>query len=128
MSKTASLGVLVEVAAVTGARVSQLARLEVRDLQDGRGDPRLMMPASHKGRGQKKIGRRPVPIPASLAAKLRRAAAHRAADAALLVKPSRAHWKKSDHSRPFARAAKAAGLDPDEITIYALRHSSIVRQ
>src|SRR4029077_18734372 len=36
---------LVVVAAVTGARVSQLARLEVQDLQDGRTDPRLMMPS-----------------------------------------------------------------------------------
>lgn len=30
--------------------------------------------------------------------------------------------------RLFARAVKAAGLNPDEVTIYALRHSSIVRQ
>jgi hypothetical protein len=37
-------------------------------------------------------------------------------------------WKKSDHSRLFTRAARAAGLDPGEVTIYALRHSGIVRQ
>ena len=29
---------------------------------------------------------------------------------------------------PFAQAARAAGLDPAEVTIYALRHSNIVRQ
>jgi integrase len=121
-------GLLVETAAVTGARVSQLARLEVQDLQDGRGDPRLMMPSSRKGRGQKKISRRPVPIPSGLAAKLRKAGKGWASAAPLLAKPSGEPWKKSDHSRPFARAVAAAGLEPDEVTIYALRHSSIVRQ
>jgi len=40
---------LVETAAVTGARVSQLARLEVQDVQGDRGDPRVMMPSSRKG-------------------------------------------------------------------------------
>jgi integrase len=125
---SAEFGLLVEAAAVTGARTSQLSRLEVQDLQDGRGDPRLMMPSSRKGRGQKKISRRPVPIPAGLAAKLRKTVNGRASDAPLLIKPSLAPWKKSDHSRLFARTARAAGLDPDEVTIYALRHSSIVRQ
>ena len=72
--QSAEFGLLVETAAVTGARVSQLARLEVEDLQDARSDPRLMMPSSRKGRGEKKISRRPVPIPAGLAAKLRRIA------------------------------------------------------
>jgi integrase len=120
--------VLTETLAVTGARISQLARLEVQDLQDNRPDPRLMMPSSRKGRGKKTITRRPVPIPASLAAKLRRIAEGRAPTAPLLTKPSGDPWKKSDHSRPFARVARAAGLNPDAVTIYALRHSSIVRQ
>jgi integrase len=126
--QSAEFGLLVETAAVTGARVSQLARLEVQDLQDGRDDPRVMMPSSRKGRGQKRISRRPVPIPAGLAAKLRSAIAGRPNPAPLLTKPSGERWKKSDHSRIFARAARAADLDPDEVTIYALRHSSIVRQ
>ena len=136
-------GLLVEVAAVTGARMSQLARLEVQDLQDGRTDPRLMMPGSRKGRGKKKIARRPVPIPAGLATKLRGIVKDRPLDAALLIKPapeaqnasgeesaalSPMPWKKSDHSRRFARAVEATGLDPNEVTINALRHSSIVRQ
>jgi hypothetical protein len=81
-------GLLVEVAAVTGARMSQLARLEVQDLQDGRTDPRLMMPSSRKGRGRKKIERGPVPIPAGLATKLRSIVNDRPLGAALLVKPS----------------------------------------
>jgi integrase len=126
--QSAEFELLVEVAAVTGARVSQLARLEVRDLQDGRADPRLMMPGSRKGRGAKKIARRPVPIPAGLAARLRVTAENRSDSAPLLVKPSGQPWKKSDHSRLFARTARKAALDPNEVTIYALRHSSIVRQ
>jgi len=136
-------GLLVEVAAVTGARMSQLARLEVQDLQDGRTDPRLMMPGSRKGRGKKKIARRPVPIPAGLATKLRGIVKDRPLDAALLIKPAPEAqnasgeesaallpmpWKKSDHSRRFARTVEATGLDPNEVTINALRHSSIVRQ
>jgi integrase len=126
--ESAEFEVLTETLAVTGARISQLARLDVQDLQDSRPDPRLMMPSSRKGRGKKAITHRPVPIPASLAVKLRGIAEGRAAAAPLLTKPSGEPWKKSDHSRPFARVARAAGLDPDEVTVYALRHSSIVRQ
>ena len=121
-------GLLVETSAVTGARVSQLARLEVHDLQHDRPDPRLMMPSSRKGRGQKKVSRRPVPIPISLAAKLRQAAEGKAPTEPLLTKANGDRWHKIDHARPFARAVTAAGLDPREVTIYALRHSSIVRQ
>jgi integrase len=121
-------GLLVETGAVTGARVSQLARLEVQDLQDDRPDPRLMMPGSRKGRGEKKITQRPVPIPASLAVKLRNGTEGREPSAPLLVRESGERWHKIDHARPFARAVRAAALDPREVTIYALRHSSIVRQ
>jgi integrase len=121
-------GLLVEVAAVTGARISQLARLEVGDLQGDRSDPRLMMPSARKGRGRKRIERRPVPIPANLAIVLKQAGAGRPTDAPLLTKSSGEPWRHSDHRHPFARAVKAAGLDPAEVTIYALRHSSIVRQ
>jgi integrase len=127
-AQSGEFGLLTETAAVTGARVGQLARLEVQDLQDHRSNPRLMVPSSKKGRGQKRIARRPVPITPDLAAKLRTAASGREPPAPLLLKPSGQPWKKSDHSRPFARAARAAGLDPAEVTIYALRHSSIVRQ
>jgi integrase len=120
-------GLLVEVAAITGARVSQIRRLEVQDLQLGKA-PRAMMPASRKGKGGKKVMRRPVPISVGLASRLAAAAERQAPNAPLLVKPSSEPWKKSDHSRPFARVARRAGLDPHEVTLYALRHSSIVRQ
>ena len=123
-----ALGVLVETAAGTGARPSQLARLEVSDLQADRPDPRLMMPSSRKGRGRKRITRRAVPITPSLAARLRQAAQGRAPDERLLLKSDATPWRSetSDHKRPFASAAARAGLP--NVTIYALRHSSIVRQ
>jgi integrase len=121
------MGLLVEIAAVTGARVSQIANLRVVDLLADRLDPRLMMPSSRKGRGQKKITHVPVPIPSSMAEKLKRASKDKPSDASLLTKTSGERWKQSDHSRLFQRLILHAGLDPREITFYALRHSSIVR-
>jgi integrase len=121
------LGLLVEIAAVTGARVSQIANLRVADLQADRSDPRLMMPSSRKGRGQKKVTHVPVPIPASVAEKLKQVSKGKATDAPLLTKPSGERWKQSDHSRLFRRVVLSAALDPSEVTLYALRHSSIVR-
>ena len=126
--QSAEFGLLVETDAMTGARPSQLARLEVQDLQANRSDPRLMIPCSRKGRGRKSVTHRPVPISAMLAKQLAVSASGRPAIAPLLTKPSGGPWRQSDHFRLFARAAKAAGQDPAEVTIYALRHSSIVRQ
>ena len=120
-------GLLVELAAVTGARVSQLRRLEVQDVQGDRADPRLMMPSSAKGYG-KKVMRRPVPIPEALAARLRLTSVGKPGNAALMVKPSGEPWRRSDHSRLFKRAVRCAAGDPSEVTVYALRHSNIVRQ
>jgi integrase len=121
-------GLLVEVAAVTGARVSQLARLEVGDLQGDRSDARLMMPSARKGRARKQIERRPVPIPINLAMVLKKAGSGRASEAPLLTKPNGEPWRHSDHRHPFERAVTRTRLDPGQVTIYALRHSSIVRQ
>ena len=138
-------GLLVEVAAVTGARVSQLAGLEARDVQADRDDARLMMPSSRKGKGVKKIERRPVPVPTDLAKRLKEAVKDKAATSPLLVKPSGERWHKTDHIRPFKRSVKKLADDaakskadkkpikvddhePAEVTIYALRHSNIVRQ
>jgi integrase len=104
-------------------RVSQLARLQVCDLQADR--TRLMIPTSRKGRGTRKLLHRPVPIPASLAVRLR---SNRPDDAPLLLKPSGGPWRQSDQTLPFQRVAIRAGLDPAEVTMCALRHSNIVRQ
>jgi integrase len=127
-AQSPEFGLLVEVAAVTGARVSQLAGIEVQDLQADRAAPRLLMPTSRKGKGRKAVQRRPVPIPLALAARLQALTRPELSAAPLLVKPSGEPWKKSDHSRLFRRAAKAAGQDPAVVTLYALRHSNIVRQ
>ena len=86
------------------------------------------MPSSKKGGGEKKITRRKVPITADLEARLRQAAGDRASTVPLLRRPSGEPWHRSDHNRLFARAAKRAGCDPAEVTMYALRHTSIVRQ
>ena len=96
---SAEFGLLVEVAAVTGARISQLSRLEVQDLQDGRTDPRLMMPSSRKGHGKKKIMRRPVPIPTGLAMKLRG-----------IVKAGTRHCWSNRCPRPRTLLAKSRSL------------------
>ena len=119
------VGLWTEVAATTGARPRQIARLDVADLQDDRDDPRLMMPSSKKGRGRKRIERRPVPITPGLAAKLRAAAGTRASGAPLLTQPDGARLAATGHVRPFAEAAARAGLAG--VTAYALRHSSIIR-
>jgi hypothetical protein len=119
-------GIYCEVAAVTGARPSQIARLLSADLLPDPNSPRLMMPSSRKGRGRK-VTRKPVAITASLAAKLASASAGRAPTEPLLVRADGSAWQstdKGDHARLFTQAAERAGVD---CTIYALRHSSIVR-
>ena len=117
-------GLLIEVAAVTGARYSQLARIKVRDLQARR----VMIPTSPKGRGVKNKTHTAVPLTPSLAIKLQQIAAGRTLEALLLVKPNGTAWKPKDQWQRFRVTAERAGLDPDRVTMYALRHSSITRQ
>ncbi|PSO30124.1 site-specific integrase [Bradyrhizobium sp. MOS002] len=126
-------GLLIDLLAVTGARPSQAVRLSVEDLHHHPARPRLMMPKSAKGggrnRAQKRIERYPVPITLDLAGKLRAAAKGRA-DAPLLLQSDGSRWHQhpgqSCH-RQVDRIVKALGLDPSEVTMYALRHGSIVR-
>jgi integrase len=118
-----AFGLYVELHAVTGARSSQLAGLEVADLDDGAA-PRLLMPSSRKGRGRRQVERKPVPISPALAAKLRLAAGDRAATDQLLLRPDGKPWSRSDHSELYAEAAKAAGVPG---SIYSLRHTAITR-
>ena len=121
---------LVELLAQTGARVSQAARLRCADLQADRADPRLLMPTSYKGRGQKEKQQVPVPITAALAALLAEVKGDRSDDAPLLLKSDGSRWleiNKSEHWNLFRAVAERAGFDPDVITSYALRHSSICR-
>jgi integrase len=123
---SSQFGLLVEVLAVTGARISQAGRLTIGDLQADR----LLMPPSRKGGKKKRTEKRPIPIPASLVVKLRSAAGGRSAGALLLLRAdgNSPRGLTSVYGRYFAQAAKAAGLDSKEVTIYALRHSRIVRQ
>jgi len=121
--QSSQFGVLVETLAVTGARISQLARCQARDLVADR----LMIPSSAKGQ-KKRATRTPVPIPTMLAERLRAAATGRKVADVLFTKPSGESWKKSDHSRPFERCVVAVGEDPKFVSIYALRHSHITAQ
>jgi len=125
-----AFGVLVEVLAQTGARVSQAARLRCADLQADRADPRLLMPTSYKGRGEKEKQQVPVPITPALAALLAELKGDQPDDAPLLRKSDGSRWlelNKSEHWTLFREVAEQAGFDPDVITSYALRHSSICR-
>src|SRR5262249_62046898 len=84
-----------------------------------------------RGRGTrvKHMGRKAVPIPADLAAKLERAAGDRAPTDRLLLRSDGKPWQPAsvDHRRPVINAVARAGLDPKTVTLYSLRHSSIVR-
>lgn len=121
-------GLLVEVLAQTGARMSQAVRITCGDLI--RPGDRLMIPMSRKGGGQKKREGVSVPISAALAAALQASRGDRADDEPLLINAKATRWHATDKTEqraPFRLAVERAGLDPDEITPYALRHSSICR-
>jgi integrase len=96
--------------------------------------PKLAMPKSAKGGGRnrsaKKTERYSVPVTVQLAAKLKAAAKGRADDAPLLVQSNGSPWGNNpgqSYHRDVDKVVTAIGLDPDEVTMYALRHSSIVR-
>jgi len=125
-----AFGILIEVLAQTGARISQVARLRCGDLQADGPDPRLLMPTSYKGRGQKERQQVPVPIPTALATLLAELKGDRPDHAPLLAKSDGNRWleiNKSEHWNLFRWVAERAGFDPDVITSYSLRHSSICR-
>jgi integrase len=127
-------GLLADTLAITGARPSQTARLRVEDLRDHPVRPKLAMPKSGKGgsrnRSAKKAERYSVPITVQLAAKLKQAAKGRADDAPLLLQSDGNAWGDNPgqrYHREVGKVVTAIGLDPDEVTMYCLRHSSIVR-
>jgi integrase len=122
-------GEFVELAAVTGARPSQLEKLQGEDVhadftdpKTRRRQPRVMMPVSRKGRGEKKITHRPVPIPASLAERLA------GRTGTLLKRPDGGSWAGTNLPHRFDEAIKDVTLSQPKVTMYALRHTSIVRQ
>src|SRR6516225_5701355 len=126
------LGLFLQVIAETGARPSQTVRLEARDLDAA--NSRLLMPRSGKGhahkRAAKMVERVPVPISHALTTLLAQEAKERPAHARLLTRSNGEPWgyRRSDLYRDDFRAVvEAVGLDPDEVTPYALRHSAISR-
>ena len=127
-------GLLTDTLAITGARPSQAVRLRVEDLHNHPLRPKLMMPKSAKGGGRnrsaKKTERYSVPITQQLAASLKAAAKGRAGDAPLLLQSDGSPWDKNpgqNYHRQVDKVVTAVGLDPAEVTMYCLRHSSIVR-
>jgi integrase len=127
-------GLLADTLAITGARPSQAARLRVEDLHDHPVRPKLAMPKSGKGgsrnRSAKKAERYSVPITVQLAIKLKQAAKGRADDAPLLLQSDGNAWGDNPgqrYHREVGKVVSAIGLDPAEVTMYCLRHSSIVR-
>ena len=127
----ARFGLLCELCAVIGCRPVQAARLLVEDVKADK----LLLPSSLKGR-RKQLRRSPVPVPPTLALKLKAAGKGREATAPLLLKSNGTPWGNSDHikwwretlQRAALRAGEVTGAKPDEVTFYCLRHSSIVRQ
>jgi hypothetical protein len=122
----AHFGRYAETGAETGARPGQLSRLLVTDLQGGPA-PRLMMPASKKGRGNRRRPHYPVPISLQLAAKLAAVVAGREPQAPLLTRRDGRPWQDTnanDYALLFGRVTKRLGLN---VTFYALRHSMIIR-
>ncbi len=128
------LGLLTDTLAITGARPSQAVRLRVEDLQDHPVRPKLMMPKSAKGGGRnrsaKKVERYSVPITRTLAVRLKAAVKGRAGEVPLLLQSDGRVWDKNpgqNYHRQIDNVVTAIGLDTAEVTIYCLRHSSIVR-
>ena len=74
--------------------------------------------------------RKAVPIPASLAVKLKATAAGRSPSESLLLRGDGKPWRPEvqDYRACLINAVTRAELDPTTVTLYALRHSSIARQ
>ena len=129
---------LLLVMASTGARQSQAQRLKVGDVQIKQS--RLMMPTSHKGRGQKQIEHTAIAVSREVIESLAPVLDGRKHDATLLerwrhIQKSPTEWSRdrrgswkapSELTRPWSEILREAGL-PQDIIPYSLRHSSIVR-
>jgi integrase len=130
------LGLLIDVLATTGCRPSQVVRLTVGDLLIvDAAEPILRMPKSGKGgavdRTARKAMRYSVPITAALGLLLRQEASGRDPDDFLLRQPNGDVWPDKNPSGQYRRDVteiiRNIGLDPDTVTLYALRHSFVVR-
>ncbi|WBU31453.1 tyrosine-type recombinase/integrase [Rhodopseudomonas palustris] len=132
-------GFVVLIAAATGARFSQLAKLTVADVQVHRA--RIMMPGSNKGRKRRPRAPAAVPVSADVITRLQKILVGRKP-----LEPLLQHWvmKRAggpgkwirERRRPWGAAAETRGLwaktiaaagVPTDTIMYAFRHSSIVR-
>lgn len=131
------LGRMVVLLAATGARFSQVIRLQVGDVQPDRS--RIMMPASHKGRTQDyEKPSIPIPVGQDVIDALRPVMGNRGPGEPLLerwrhIQTGPAQWERNrrgpwtnaaELTRPWKALATSVELD---VTSYSLRHSSIVR-
>lgn len=108
---------LIEAGYLTGARLGELTALNVKDF-----DAKRALLVIQQG----KTGARVVSLSAESVAFFRRIAANRLPEAPLLPRADGSRWGKSEHFRPFRRAAEDAAL-PQSASFYALRHSHISR-
>jgi integrase len=93
------------------------------DRRTGTRQPRLMMPVSRKGSGKKKARSIPVPITPWLADRLK------GRSGVLLKRADGTPWARINLANYFARVMKDVTFNnPSKVTMYALRHTSIVRQ
>ena len=128
-------GLLADTLAITGARPSQAVAAARRGSARSSGAAEIDDAEVRQRRRQKPQRRkRPNAIrcrsPSSLAAKLKAAAKGRADDAPLLLQSDGSPWGNNpgqNYHREVDKVVTAIGLDPAEVTMYALRHSSIVR-
>ncbi len=138
LEEDGKFGRLVLLAATTGARYSQLAALQVGNVQPELG--RVLMPGSKKGRSAHAKPPVAVPLSPDVMARLTSTLAGRAPDAPLLTRwacksTGPFQWEKhkeralgaaAEIEKQWAAVVAKAGLAPDTI-MYAFRHSSIVR-
>jgi integrase len=107
---------LVLIGALTGARLGELTATRVRDFD---ADAAILTVTG-------KTGERPIHLPPAAVSLLRQMASGKRPQDHLLTTAAGTRWSASLHSRPFAAAVKAAGLDPATV-FYSLRHTWISR-
>jgi integrase len=105
---------LVQAALLTGARYSELARLDVRDFNPDAGTVFIRLSKSGKGRH--------VVLTEEGLAVFAHLAAGRAPEAALLPRRGYERWTPAHQTVPMALAVARAGIDPP-ISLHGLRHT-----
>ncbi|MDQ0513478.1 integrase [Angulomicrobium amanitiforme] len=135
---TGDFGRLVLVAAATGARYSQIAAIQVRDVQERQA--RVLVPGSRKGRSLRAKPPASVPVTGALIERLQPALvggigtdpllqrwAYRKVGPFEWERHRRRAWGPAYEIDKWWRACVSAAKLPGDTVMYALRHSSIVR-